>query len=133
MIGGFPELVLSNDDEYAQRMLREDVVDKVIKRDVLTFLIYRANPIDVGSKGPLKGRPKIFIADAAIKNAVLMIDDVLADVKENQKEVDVVIELPREKILCDVKYRNDSSIPSLDAIVTLTSDYYLLTISANKT
>ncbi|MBP3624633.1 MAG: AAA family ATPase, partial [Peptococcaceae bacterium] len=32
LIGGFPELVLSDDDAYAQRMLREDVVDKVIKR-----------------------------------------------------------------------------------------------------
>ena len=127
IIGGFPELVLSDDDAYAQRMLREDVVDKVIKRDVLSLfnirspllmeklflylcmnsteifnattaakelentsittiesyikalemsnLIYLAKPIDVGSKGALKGKPKIFIADAAIHNAVLMIDD----------------------------------------------------------
>ena len=37
IIGGFPELVLSDDDIYAQRMLHEDVVDKVIKRDVLTL------------------------------------------------------------------------------------------------
>ena len=37
MIGGFPELVLSDDDAYAQRMLREDVVDKVVKRDVLSL------------------------------------------------------------------------------------------------
>ena len=134
IIGGFPELVLSDDDAYAQRMLREDVVDKVIKRDVLSLfnirspllmeklflylcmnsteifnattaakelentsittidsyikalemsnLIYLAKPIDVGSKGALKGKPKIFIADAAIRNAVLMIDDVLSDEKE---------------------------------------------------
>lgn len=206
MLGGFPELVLSDDDIYAQRMLREDVVDKVIKRDVLTLfnirspllveklflylcmnsteifsvtraakelenisvstidgyikalemsnLIYQAKPIDVGSKGALKGRPKIFIADAAIRNAVLMIDDVLSDEKElgvmvetavykhivsfyqgstaqlgyfrkakdNQKEVDVVIELPREKILCEVKYRNNSHIPASDAIVELCRD-----------
>lgn len=203
MIGGFPELVLSNDDLYAQRMLREDVVDKVIKRDVLTLfnirspllmeklflylcmnsseifsittaakelenisvatidgyinalemsnLIYLAKPMDVGSKGALKGKPKIFIADAAIRNAVLMIDDVLSDEKElgamvettvykhivsfyqgtaaqlgyfrnakdNQKEVDVVVELPREKILCEVKYRNNSHISATDAIVEL--------------
>ena len=202
-IGGFPELVLSDDDIYSQRMLREDVVDKVIKRDVLTLfnirspllmeklflylcmnsteifnatsvskelenvstrtienyiealemsnLIYVAKPINVGSKGVLKGRPKIFIADAAIRNAVLMIDDILADekelgivvetavykhmvafyqgsvaqlgyfrkAKENQKEVDVVVELPREKILCEVKYRNNSHIPATDAIVEL--------------
>ncbi len=206
MIGGFPELVLSDDDAYAQRILREDVVDKVIKRDVLTLfnirspllmeklflylcmnstelfsvttaakeldntsastidsyidalemsnLIYLAKPINVGSKGALKGRPKIFIADAAIRNAVLMIEDVLSDEKElgimvetcvykhivsfyqgssarlgyfrkakdNQKEVDAVIELPREKILCEVKYRNNSHISAGDAIVELCKD-----------
>ncbi len=206
MIGGFPELVLSDDDVYAQRMLREDVVDKVIKRDVLSLfnirspllmeklflylcmnsteifnatvaakelentsvttvdsyikalemsnLIYLAKPIDVGSKGALKGKPKIFVADAAIRNAVLMIDDVLSDEKElgvmvettvykhmvsffqgssiqlgyfrkakdNQKEVDVVAELPRQKILCEVKYRNNSHISATDAIVELCQD-----------
>ncbi len=205
-IGGFPELVLSDDDLYAQRMLREDVVDKVIKRDVLSLfnirnpllmeklflylcmnsteifnattaakelenisvstienylealrmsnLIYLAKPMNVGSKGALKGKPKIFIADAAIRNAVLMIDDVLSDEKElgimvetavykhmvsfyqgspaqlgyfrkakdNQKEVDVVVKLPREEILCEVKYRNQSSIPATDAIVELCRD-----------
>lgn len=206
MIGGFPELVLSDDDVYAQRMLREDVVDKVIKRDVLTMfnirspllleklflylcmnsteifnattaakelenvsvatvenylgalkmsnLIYLAKPMNVGSKGALKGKPKIFIADAAIRNAVLMIDDILSDEKElgvavetavykhmvsfyqgstaqigyfrkakdNQKEVDVVVQLPREEILCEVKYRSNSHIPATDAIVELCQD-----------
>ena len=206
MIGGFPELVLSDDDAYAQRMLREDVVDKVIKRDVLSLfnirspllmeklflylcmnsteifnattaakelentsiatiesyikalemsnLIYLAKPMNVGSKGALKGKPKIFIADAAIRNAVLMIDDVLSDEKElgamvettvykhmvsfyqgssaslgyfrkakdNQKEVDVVVELPRHKILCEVKYRSNSHIAAADAIVELCQD-----------
>lgn len=206
MIGGFPELVLSDDDAYAQRMLREDVVDKVIKRDVLTLfnirspllmeklflylcmngteifsittaakelentsvgtidsyigalemsnLIYLSKPMDVGSKGALKGKPKIYIADAAISNAVLMIDDVLSDeeelgamvettvykhirsfyqgstaqvgyfrkAKDNQKEVDVVVELPREKILCEVKYRRNSHLQATDAIVDLCKD-----------
>ena len=205
-IGGFPELVLSDDDIYAQRLLREDVVDKVIKRDILTLfnirspllmeklflylcmnsteifnttttakelentsittidsyikalemsnLIYLAKPMDVGSKGSLKGKPKIFIADAAIRSAVLMIDDVLSDeselgimvetavykhmvsfyqgsaarlgyfrkAKNNQKEVDVVVELPRKKILCEVKYRNNSHILVTDAIVELCQD-----------
>lgn len=205
-IGGFPELVLSDNDDYAQRMLREDVVDKVIKRDVLTLfnirspllmeklflylcinsteifntataakelenitvntiesylnalemsnLIYISRPVGIGSKAALKGKPKIFIADAAIRNAVLMTDDILSDekelgimvetavykhlvsfyqnrpvhlgyyrkLKENQKEVDVVIKLPREKILCEVKYRNQSHIPVSDAIVELCND-----------
>lgn len=205
-IGGFPELVLSDNDDYAQRMLREDVVDKVIKRDVLTLfnirspllmeklflylcinsteifntataakelenitvntiesylnalemsnLIYISRPVGVGSKAVLKGKPKIFVADAAIRNAVLMTDDILSDekelgimvetavykhlvsfyqnrpvnlgyyrkLKENQKEVDVVIKLPREKILCEVKYRNQSHISVSDAIVELCND-----------
>lgn len=202
-IGGFPELVLADDDAYAQRLLREDVVDKVIKRDMQILfhirspllmeklflylcmnsseifsvttaakelentsvstldtyldaleksnLIYMAKPMNVGSKGALKGKPKIFIADAAIRNAVLMIEDVLSDEKElgaivettvykhlvafyqgsaaqlgyfrkakdNQKEVDVVIELPHEKILCEIKYRNNTQIKNTDAISEL--------------
>ena len=205
-IGGFPELVLSDDDIYAQRMLREDVVDKVIKRDVLTLfhirspllmeklflylcmnsteifnattaakelenitvstidsyiealemsnLIYLSKPMDVGRKGSLKGKPKILIADAAIRNAVLMIEDILSEeselgtivetavykhimsfyqgsaaqigyfrkAKDNQKEVDVVIGLPRQKILCEVKYRNNSHISATDAVVELCQD-----------
>ena len=42
--------------------------------------------------------------------------------KDNQKEVDVVVELPREKILCEVKYRNNSHIAASDAIVELCRD-----------
>ena len=108
----------------------------------------------MGSKGALKGKTKIYIADAAIRNAVLMVDDILSDEKElgamvetavykhilsfyqgctaqigyfrkakdNQKEVDVVVELPRQKILCEVKYRNNSHIPASDAIVELCRD-----------
>jgi len=206
-IGGFPELVLSDDDAYAQRTLREDVVDKVIKRDVLTLfnvrnpismeklflylcinssgifnkqvaakelenisvstiedyisfleksnLVYISNPIMVGKKAALKGKPKIYIADAAIRNAVLMIDDILSDetemgimvetavykhivsfyqnapsvhvgyyrkARENQKEVDVVIELPKEKILCEVKYRNNPAVTASEAVITLSKE-----------
>ena len=120
----------------------------------MSNLIYLAKPMDVGSKGALKGKPKIFIADAAICNAVLMVDDVLSDeselgamvettvykhvlsfyqgssaqlgyfrkARDNRKEVDVVVELPRQKILCEVKYRNNSRIPVTDAIVELCQD-----------
>jgi predicted AAA+ superfamily ATPase len=204
-IGGFPELALSSDDSYAQRILHEDVVDKVTKRDILLFnvrnpismeklfvylcmnsselfnkqtvakalenisitsienyvmfleksnLIYCSPPVEVGRKAALKGLPKIYIADAAIRNAVLMIDDILSDdkemgvvvetavykhvlsywqgrsatvgyyrkVKENQKEVDIVISLPGEKILCEVKYRNDPAVSKSDAIVELSKE-----------
>ncbi len=33
-VGGFPELVMSDNNLYTQQILREDVVDKVIKRDL---------------------------------------------------------------------------------------------------
>lgn len=33
-VGGFPELALSTDDYMAQNIMREDVVDKVLKRDI---------------------------------------------------------------------------------------------------
>ena len=46
----------------------------------------------------------------------------LNEIKEKIKLVDVVIELPREKILCEVKYKNNSHIPVNDAIVELCND-----------
>ena len=45
----------------------------------MSNLIYVSKPTSVGSKGTLKGKPKIYIADAAIKNAVLMIEDILRE------------------------------------------------------
>lgn len=53
-VGGFPELALADNNLLAQQIMREDVVDKV-----------------------LKARPKIYIADVAIRNAVLMGDSIL--------------------------------------------------------
>lgn len=120
----------------------------------MSNLIYLSKPISVGSKGALKGKPKIYTADAAIRNAVLMIDDVLTDesglgamvetavykhmasfyqgtpvqigyfrnARQNQKEVDLVVQLPRQKILCEVKYRSNSHIPASDTIVDLCRD-----------
>ena len=130
-IGGFPELVLATDDAYAGKILREDIVDKVLKRDMpslfgirnisilekvflyLCFessniinynkmsqeldntsiatiqdyimylknanLIYESKPI--GGK-VLKSKPKVYIADSAIRNAVLMKDDIITDPTE---------------------------------------------------
>ena len=40
-IGGFPELALSKDDIYAQRILREDIVDKALKRDLPSLYAIR--------------------------------------------------------------------------------------------
>ena len=130
-VGGFPELALASDDLMAQQIMREDVVDKVLKRDlpalykirsateleriflylcnvsseIVSFsaiandlggvsrptvenyvnylesanLIYQSWPVEMGGHKILKAKPKIYIADAAIRNAVLMDDDVLTN------------------------------------------------------
>lgn len=129
-VGGFPELALSKDDIYAQRILREDIVDKALKRDlpalypvrnisdiekVFLYLCYNSSNIinmntickelqvtrntlekyvlyleganliyisplvNVGPKQVLKSQDKIYIADAALRNAVLMKDDITND------------------------------------------------------
>lgn len=133
-LGGFPELALSKDDKLAQRILREDIVDKVLKRDMpelfgirnisilekvflyLCFessnvinyttmsqnlegvtvptiqdyvkylenanLIYISEQLNASGTKLLKGKPKIYIADSALRNAVLMKDDILTDATE---------------------------------------------------
>ena len=142
-VGGFPELALANDDLMAQQIMREDVVDKVLKRDLpslynirnateleriflylcnvsseivsieaitkelngvshatvenyisyleSTNLIYRSRPVDIEGKKVLKARSKIYIADAAIRNAVLMDDSIMTDPTEMGKVVETAV------------------------------------------
>lgn len=142
-IGGFPELALADNDLMAQQIMREDVVDKVLKRDLPSLynirnateleriflylcnvssqivsieaiakelggvsrptvenyiqylesanLIYRSLPVDMAGKKVLKARPKIYIADAAIRNAVLMDDSLLTDPVEMGKIVETAV------------------------------------------
>jgi predicted AAA+ superfamily ATPase len=122
--GGFPEPALVNDLTRCQRLLREDIVDKVLKRDMTahfgvrrvlevekiflylcyhdggildvatltreldgvnknlavsfldlfeaTHLIYRLKPFGYG-KEVLRGRDKVYLADAALPGAVLLL------------------------------------------------------------
>lgn len=131
LIGGFPEVALSQDISFAQKIIREDVVDKVIKRDIVSLfnvrnvsdfekiflylcmtssnivvqdtiakevgvsrqtisnylelleqsnLIYSSRPIELKGKKVLKSKPKVYLADPAIRNAVLMLgEEVLTD------------------------------------------------------
>lgn len=142
-VGGFPELALADNDAFAQQIMREDVVDKVLKRDLPSLynirnateleriflylcnvsseivsidaiakelngvsrttvenyvqylesanLIYRSWPVDMAGKRFLKARPKIYIADAAIRNAVLMDSDILTNPVEMGKIVETAI------------------------------------------
>lgn len=142
-VGGFPELALADNDLMAQQIMREDVVDKVLKRDLPSLynirnateleriflylcnvsseivsidaiakelngvsrttvesyiqylesanLIYQSWPVDMAGKKVLRARPKIYIADAAIRNAVLMDDAVLSDPTEMGKIVETAV------------------------------------------
>ena len=142
-VGGFPELALSNNDLMAQQIMREDVVDKVLKCDLPALynirnateleriflylcnvsseiisieaiakelggvsrptvenyirylesanLIYQSWPVNIAGKKVLKARPKIYIADAAIRNAVLMDDSLLTDPVEMGKVVETAV------------------------------------------
>ncbi len=142
-VGGFPELALADNDIMAQQIMREDVVDKVLKRDLPSLynirnateleriflylcnvsseivsiesvarelsgvsrptvenyiqylesanLIYQSWPVDMTGKRVLKAKPKIYIADAAIRNAVLMDDSLLTDPVEMGKIVETAV------------------------------------------
>lgn len=122
--GGFPEPALEQDISRCQRLLREDIVDKALKRDMTAFygvrrvqelerlflylcyhdggivdmptiavqldginkqtvrnfldlfeathLIYRLKPFGYG-KEVLRGRDKVYLADAALPGAVMLL------------------------------------------------------------
>ena len=142
-VGGFPELALADNDILAQQVMREDVVDKVLKRDLPSLykirnateleriflylcnvsseivsieaiakelngvsrptvenyidylesanLIYQSWPVNMAGEKVLKASPKIYIADAAIRNAVLMDDSMLSDPVEMGKVVETAV------------------------------------------
>lgn len=123
LVGGFPETAMQKDIALSQRLLREDVVERVLKRDMTMLfgvrnvddleklfiytclhsgdifsvqsvasalgvshitvtnhleileqanLIYRLPPIGVGGKKVLKARYKVYLVDAALRNAMLL-------------------------------------------------------------
>jgi predicted AAA+ superfamily ATPase len=113
-------------------------------------LIYRSFPVDMSGKKVLKAKAKIYIADAAIRNAVLMDENLMTDPEQmgitvetavykhlaafyyqkttsvgyfrdskDGKEIDIVIDFPKSKILVEVKYREDAAIGEKDAIYKL--------------
>ena len=157
-VGGFPELALSDNDVIAQQVMREDVVDKVLKRDLPSLynirnsteleriflylcnvsseivsieslskelngvsrptvenyirylesanLIYQSWPIDMAGKKILKAKPKIYVADAAIRNAVLMDDDMLT----NPTEMGKIVETAVYKHIAAFYYQKSTSV-----------------------
>jgi len=205
-VGGFPEPALAKNDLMAEQNMREDVVDKVLKRDLPSLykirniaeleriflylcnvssdivsiesiarelsgvsrptvenyiqylesanLIYLSYPVEMKGQKILKSSPKIYIADAAIRNAVLMDSEVLSNPIElgkmvetsvfkhlavfyykkpprigyyrgnkKQNEIDIIVDYPNaEKILVEVKFREQTRVSERDAICELSDE-----------
>lgn len=154
LTGGFPEVALIDNLIAAQRLLREDVVDKVLKRDMTALfnvrnilelervfiylclhsgqilvqdtlakeigvarptaasylrcleaanLINRLDPLDLEGKKSLKPKPKMYLADPSIREAVLLRgDDSLTD----QTEMGLIVETAVIKHLLAFYYRD---------------------------
>ena len=142
-VGGVPELALAKNDILAEQVMREDVVDKVLKMDLPSLynirnateleriflylcnvsseivaidamtkelngvsrqtaqnyidylesanLIYLSYPVNLSGKKVLKAKPKIYITDAAIRNAVLMDSEILTNPTEMGKMVETAV------------------------------------------
>lgn len=143
LVGGFPETALSDETDYCQRILREDVVERVLKRDMVALfgvrkineleklfiylclntggvlsintcaselgtttgtvtgylellenahLVYRLAPSEIGGKKALRQQNKYYLADAALRNAVLLRGrEVLAEPEELGKVVETSV------------------------------------------
>jgi predicted AAA+ superfamily ATPase len=159
LVGGFPETARSKHDvAWCQRLLREDVVDRVLKRDMVVLfgirnvvdleklflyiclhtggilsvktvadalevnqatlanhlqaleeanLIYRLPPTRLGGKGFLKARYKVYLIDAALRNAVLLRgEEVLTD----PTEIGMIVETAVLRHLYAYHYRETPQI-----------------------
>jgi predicted AAA+ superfamily ATPase len=143
VVGGFPETAILKDTAFCQRLLREDVVERVLKRDMTAlfgvrnvneleklfiylclhsggilsisacakalettsitianhlelladaYLIYRLPPMELTGKKVLKARHKVYLADAALRNAVLLRgEEILDDPKEMGEIVETTV------------------------------------------
>lgn len=154
LVGGFPETARQRDTALCQRLLREDVVERVLKRDMTALfgirnvsdleklfiyiclksggilavqtcakelgvsattvsnhltsleqanLIYRLPPAEVGGKAALKGRAKIYLVDAALRNAVLLRGE---EIQHHPEEMGIIVETTVLRHLYAYYYRD---------------------------
>jgi predicted AAA+ superfamily ATPase len=138
LVGGFPETAKHSDAAFCQRLLREDVVERVLKRDMTGLfgirnvneleklfiylclhsggilavktvadalqtsaatvanhlelleqanLIYRLPPAETGGKKVLKVRHKVYLVDAALRNAVLLRGEEILGIPEEMGNI----------------------------------------------
>ena len=158
LVGGFPETAKQDDIGICQRLLREDVVERVLKRDMTMLfgvrsvddlerlfiylclhtggifavqtaakelgstaitvanhlslleqanLIYRVAPDAIGGKKILKARYKIYLVDAALRNAVLLRGET---VLQDPKQMGDIVETAVLRHLYAYHYRETARI-----------------------
>lgn len=158
LVGGFPETALQPDLALCQRLLREDVVERVLKRDMTALfgvrnvdhlerlfvyicmhsggvfsthdasrnlgvhvttisnhlealeqanLIYRLWPTLTTGKKLLKTQSKIYLADAALRNAVLLRGEAVLD---NATEMGGIVETAILRHLLAAYHRDNPRI-----------------------
>lgn len=158
LVGGFPETARQEDIGLCQRLLREDVVERVLKRDMTMLfgirnvgeleklfiylclhtggilsvqscaaalgttantvsshlealeqanLVYRLPPDEIGGKKVLKARNKVYLVDAALRNAVLLRDQ---EILKDPKETGVIVETAVLRHLYAYYYRETPRI-----------------------
>jgi predicted AAA+ superfamily ATPase len=158
LVGGFPETARQADITLCQRLLREDVVERVLKRDMTALfgvrnvdvlekifiylclhsggivahktvadalgvsaltvanhldlleqanLVYKLPPFDVGGKKVLKARNKYYLADAALRNAVLLRGE---EVLTSSDEMGTIVETTVLRHLYAYYYRDTPTI-----------------------
>lgn len=158
LVGGFPETARQPDIGLCQRLLREDVVERVLKRDMTMLfgirnvndleklfiylclhtggilavqacatalgttaptvashlesleranLIYRLPPDEIGGKKILKARHKVYLVDAALRNAVLLRGE---SILQNPAETGIIVETAVLRHLYAYYYRETPRI-----------------------
>ena len=158
LVGGFPETAKQEDIATCQRLLREDVVERVLKRDMTALfgirnvneleklfiylclhtggilsvqgcalalgsttvtvsnhlealeqanLIFRLAPAGVGGKSVLKARYKVYLVDAALRNAVLLRGE---DILKNPTEMGMIVETTVLRHLVAYYYRDTPQV-----------------------
>jgi len=158
LVGGFPETARHPDISFCQRLLREDVVERVLKRDMTALfgirnvndlerlftylclhtggifavktcanalgtspttvanhlealaganLIYRLGPWGAGGKSVLRARQKVFLVDAALRNAVLLRGEEIA---QKPEEMGMVVETTVLRHLYAYYYRDTPEV-----------------------
>ena len=103
-------------------------------------LIYISEPMESGGTKILKKASKIYVVDSAIRNAVLMKEDILSNAtemgyvvetavyrhvqtyikKKTGEEIDIVTNSVKENMYIEVKYKEKASIKTENPIYTKT-------------